>query len=76
MNVGMITYADAGNWYIGIEGVPLQLITCYGMLLHCKSPTGRVFYPAHDIVRQIDETEAQKLLLRAQSNCNQLSNNH
>lgn len=76
MNIGMITYADAGNWYIGSEGVPLQLITCYGMLLYCQSPTGRVYYPAHDILRQINEAEAQKLLLRLQANHSQPPKNH
>ena len=61
MTIGMITYADVGNWYVGDEGIPLQLLKCYGMLLYCQAPTGRVYYPAYDIVRQISETEAEKL---------------
>ena len=32
MNIGMITYADVGNWYLAEEGIPLQLLKCYGML--------------------------------------------
>ena len=61
MNIGMITYADVGNWYIGEEGIPLQLIKCYGMLLYCQAPTERVYYPAYDIIRQISEAEAERL---------------
>ena len=62
MNIGMITYADVGNWYMGPERIPLQLVKCYGMLLYCDSPTGRVYYPAHNILRQISETDAKGLL--------------
>lgn len=62
MNVGMISYADEGNWYLGSEGIPLLLIKCYGMLLYCLSPEGRVYYPAHDVVRQINEEEATRLM--------------
>lgn len=61
MNIGMITYADVGNWYIGEEGIPLQLLKCYGMLLYCQAPTERVYYPAYDIIRQISEAEAERL---------------
>lgn len=61
MTIGMITYADVGNWYLGEEGIPLQLVKCYGMLLLCQSPTGRVYYPAHDILRQLSETEVTKI---------------
>ncbi len=61
MNIGMITYADVGNWYIGEEGIPLQLLKCYGMLLYCQTPTERVYYPAYDIIRQISEAEAERL---------------
>lgn len=62
MNVGMISYADEGNWYLGSEGIPLLLIKCYGMLLYCLSPEGRVYYPAHDVIRQISDEEATKLM--------------
>lgn len=61
MTIGMITYADVGNWYLGEEGIPLQLVKCYGMLLLCQSPTGRVYYPAHDILRQLSEAEVAKI---------------
>ena len=62
MTIGMITYADVGNWYLGEEGIPLQLVKCYGMLLYCQSPTGRVYYPAHDILRQLSEADAERIL--------------
>lgn len=61
MTIGMITYADVGNWYLGEEGIPLQLVKCYGMLLLCQSPTGRVYYPAHDILRQLNEAEVTRI---------------
>lgn len=61
MTIGMISYADVGNWYLGNEGLPLQLLKCYGMLLYCQSPTGRVYYPAHDIVRQLSEAEVTQI---------------
>ena len=61
MTIGMITYADVGNWYLGEEGTPLQLVKCYGMLLLCQSPTGRVYYPAHDILRQLSEAEVIRI---------------
>ena len=61
MTIGMITYADVGNWYLGEEGIPLQLVKCYGMLLLCQSPTGRVYYPAHDILRQLGESEVTRI---------------
>lgn len=64
MTIGMITYADVGNWYLGEEGIPLLLLKCHGMLLLCQSPTGRVYYPAHDILRQLSETDAERLLQR------------
>ena len=67
MTLGMITYADAGNWYLGEEGIPLQLIACYGMLLYCQGPSGRVYYPAYDIIRQITPLEAEKLLQASES---------
>ena len=72
MTIGMITYADVGNWYMGPERIPLQLVKCYGMLLYCDSPTGRVYYPAHNILRQISETDAKSLLqkLSAQTGTN------
>ena len=72
MTIGMITYADVGNWYMGPEKIPLQLVKCYGMLLYCDSPTGRVYYPAHNILRQISETDAKSLLqkLSAQTETN------
>jgi hypothetical protein len=66
MTIGTISYADVGNWYLGNEGLPLQLLKCYGMLLYCQSPTGRVYYPAHDIVRQLSEAEVTKI--KEQSN--------
>lgn len=62
MTIGMISYADEGNWYLGDEGLPLQLLKCYGMLLYCQSPTGRIYYPAHDIVRQLSEAEVESIL--------------
>lgn len=62
MTIGMISYADEGNWYLGNEGLPLQLLKCYGMLLYCQSPTGRIYYPAHDIVRQLSEAEVESIL--------------
>lgn len=62
MTIGMISYADAGNWYLGEEGIPLQLLKCYGMLLLCQSPTGRVYYPAHDILRPLSEADAKRIL--------------
>lgn len=62
MTIGMISYADVGNWYLGEEGIPLLLLKCYGMLLYCQSPTGRVYYPAHDILRQISEDDAERIL--------------
>ena len=62
MNIGMISYADEGNWYLGSEGIPLLLVKCHGMLLYCQSPDGRVYYPAHDVVRQISEEEASRLM--------------
>lgn len=62
MNVGMISYADEGNWYLGSEGIALQLVKCYGMLLYCQSLYGRMYYPAHDVVRQISEEEASRLM--------------
>ena len=61
MTIGMITYADVGNWYLGEEGIPLQLVKCYGMLLLCQTPTGRVYYPAHDILRQLSEAEVTRI---------------
>lgn len=61
MNIGIITYADVGNWYLSEEGIPLQLLKCYGMLLYCQAPTERVYYPAYDIIRQISEAEAERL---------------
>ena len=61
MTIGMISYADEGNWYLGEEGIPLQLLKCYGMLLYCQSPTGRIYYPAHDILRQLSETEVKQV---------------
>ena len=62
MQIGMITYGDAGNWYLGNEGIPLRLLQCYGMLLYCESPTGRIYYPAHDVVRQLSEHEGMLLI--------------
>ena len=61
MKIGMISYADEGKWYLGEEGIPLQLIKCYGMLLYCQAPTGRVYYPAYDIIRPISNDEAERL---------------
>ena len=66
--IGMISYADVGNWYLGDEGLPLQLIACYGMLLYCQSPTGKIYYPAHDVVKQITEAEAERLAQDFQTN--------
>lgn len=67
MNIGMITYGDVGNWYLGKDGTLLHLKKCYGMLLYCETPEGRVYYPAHDVMRQLSAKDVEKRLQKLQA---------
>lgn len=71
MQIGTITYGDVGNWYLGNEGLPLLLLKCYGMLLYCDSPAGRIYYPAHDVIKQLSEHEATLLTAKPDSTTTQ-----
>lgn len=62
MNIGFISSADVGNWYLGSDGTILQLKNCYGMLLYCWTPQGNMYYPAHDALRQLSPQDAGRRL--------------
>lgn len=60
MNLGTITTGDIGNWYLGFDGMVLQLKDCMGPLLYCSSPQGYIYYPIHDVKCQLSAKEAER----------------